>query len=276
MCSFDAEDGWDLMQDVYLDGNKFGYNHVMCDMIGCGGHNFICENNVGRIYFWGRCYSPVARKNSGINGVFHCTSRRRSGYGRFGNDNKWPYGIELGAGKNPHVDWEFGMRGVEFSPKKRPPAKIIVDKTGRLSGSTFVKTEVPYPMLSSCKMLGCNCALPGEGEWNGCPEVPDGVLELGPDPAVSEGELKVPLSLRVALVLVHEDVAARVPQLVAEVAVALEALHVPVDVAAGGGERCEGEAQGVVAVGLDAVRELLSGALRDLLGHLRLPCCSPG
>lgn len=168
MCSFDAEDGWDLMQDVYLDGNKFGYNHVMCDMIGCGGHNFICENNVGRIYFWGRCYSPVARKNSGINGVFHCTSRRRSGYGRFGNDNKWPYGIELGAGKNPHVDWEFGMRGVEFSPEKRPPAKIIVDKTGRLSGSTFVKTEVPYPMLSSCKMLGCNCALPGEGEWNGC------------------------------------------------------------------------------------------------------------
>ena len=168
MCSFDAEDGWDLMQDVYLDGNRFGYNHVMCDMIGCGGHNFVCENNVGRIYFWGRCYSPVARKNSGINGVFHCTSRRRSGYGRFGNDNRWPYGIELGAGKNPHVDWEFGMRGVEFSPEKRPPAKIIVDKTGRLSGSTFVKTEVPYPMLSSCKMLGCNCALPGEGEWNDC------------------------------------------------------------------------------------------------------------
>ena len=168
MCSFDAEDGWDLMQDVYLDGNKFGYNHVMCDMIGCGGHNFVCERNVGRIYFWGRCYSPVARKNSGINGVFHCDSRRQSGYGRFGNDNQWPYGLELGPCKTHNGGWEFGMRGLEFGPGKRLPAPVNVGKNGRLSGCTYTKTAVPHAHLSACTMTGCTGALPAEGEWSGC------------------------------------------------------------------------------------------------------------
>ncbi len=69
---------------------------------------------------------------------------------------------------------------------------------------------------------------------------------------------------------VHQHVAGGVPQLVAEVAVALDAAQVELDVAPGGGQGGEGEAQGVGAEGGDAVRELLAGHLVDLLGQVRL------
>src|SRR5690606_2690604 len=69
---------------------------------------------------------------------------------------------------------------------------------------------------------------------------------------------------------VHQHVAGGVPQLVAKVAVAFQALHVPVDVTAGGGHGCQGEAQGVGAVGGDAFREFLLGARPDLFDQLRL------
>ncbi|KAG1458113.1 hypothetical protein G6F57_014757 [Rhizopus arrhizus] len=69
---------------------------------------------------------------------------------------------------------------------------------------------------------------------------------------------------------VHQGEAAGVPQLVAEVLVALGAVHVELDVAAVGGQRGDGEAQRVGTVGGDAVREFLAGGLLDLLHHLRL------
>ena len=69
---------------------------------------------------------------------------------------------------------------------------------------------------------------------------------------------------------VHQDIARGVPQLVAEVAVALDAAQVELDVAPGGGERGEGEAQGVGAEAGDAVGEVLAGLLGDLLGQVRL------
>ncbi len=69
---------------------------------------------------------------------------------------------------------------------------------------------------------------------------------------------------------VHQGEAAGVPQLVAEVLVALGAVHVELDVAAVGGQRGDGEAQRIGTVGSNAVREFLAGGLFDLLHHLRL------
>jgi len=63
---------------------------------------------------------------------------------------------------------------------------------------------------------------------------------------------------------IHERKTAGIPQLVAEVAVALAALGVEVDAAAQRGQRGEGEAQRVGAVGRDAFGEFLFG----LLAHL--------
>jgi hypothetical protein len=56
---------------------------------------------------------------------------------------------------------------------------------------------------------------------------------------------------------VHQHEAAGVPELVAEVAIALAALAVEVDAAAQAGQRGEGEAQRIGAVGRDALGEFL-------------------
>ena len=69
---------------------------------------------------------------------------------------------------------------------------------------------------------------------------------------------------------IHEHIACGVPQFVTEVAVTLDAAHVELNVAAGGGQRSEGEAQRIGAVARDAVGKLAAGLLFDLLGELRL------
>ena len=63
---------------------------------------------------------------------------------------------------------------------------------------------------------------------------------------------------------VHQHEARRVPELVAEVAIALAALRVEVDVAAERGERREGEAQRVGAEAGDAFGNSFSTRLATL------------
>ena len=108
-------------------------------------------------------------------------------------------------------------------------------------------------------------------------------LQLASDPAVGlrEDEVVVERLTRRALGLgvlgeaavlalaVHQHEAGRVPELVAEVAVALAALGVEVDVAAKAGERAEGEAQRVGAEAGNAVRELGGGVLAHARRCLR-------
>ena len=68
----------------------------------------------------------------------------------------------------------------------------------------------------------------------------------------------------------HEDEAGGIPQFVAEVAVAFDALQVKDDVAPHGGLRGEGEAQGVGAVRGDAVGEFFARLCGDFRRFLRL------
>lgn len=53
-CSYDAEDGWDGMQDVFFQN----FNFVSCPNNGfltCAGHNFVIENsNLYKLYMWER------------------------------------------------------------------------------------------------------------------------------------------------------------------------------------------------------------------------------
>jgi hypothetical protein len=69
---------------------------------------------------------------------------------------------------------------------------------------------------------------------------------------------------------VHQDIARGIPKLVAEVAVALDAPEVELHVPPGGGQRREGEAQGIGAEGGDALGEVLAGLLGDLLRQVGL------
>ena len=62
-CAFDAEDGWDMMHDMWLTGNTFK-NNPFNEILFAGGHNITIEKNQARIYLWPRCKSVIIRDNS--------------------------------------------------------------------------------------------------------------------------------------------------------------------------------------------------------------------
>jgi hypothetical protein len=96
-------------------------------------------------------------------------------------------------------------------------------------------------------------------------------LQAGDDPAFGKAQrLGRGGRLRQALAHVHEHEARRVPQLVAEVAVALATAEVELEVAPGARERGEREAQGIRTERRDAVGEFLARALRDRCGLFRV------
>ena len=85
MCSIDAEDGWDQMQDVYYHRNRFPevpVNGLLC----CCGHNIMVEENEGPVCLYGRCHSPCVRNNRMTLGAFFNEGRLISGYARFANN----------------------------------------------------------------------------------------------------------------------------------------------------------------------------------------------
>ena len=89
--------------------------------------------------------------------------------------------------------------------------------------------------------------------------------EARDDPAIGDGEFRVAdqIALARSPSTVISTKRARVPQLVAEVAVAADAAEVEVDVARRAGQRGEREAQRVGAEGGDAVGKLLARVLLD-------------
>ena len=96
-----------------------------------------------------------------------------------------------------------------------------------------------------------------------------GALELGEDPLFGVG-LRLRRAFEAGVADVHQCEAGRVPQLVAEILVALGARQIELDIAAGAGQCGHGEAQRVGAVGIDAVRVILAGLFFDLFRHFRL------
>jgi len=111
MCAFDAEDGWDQMQDCYFLRNTFRANPVNNSILTCCGHNFILEKNDCAIHFWDRTHSPCVRDNRILSASYNCAWLLRSGYGRF-RDNRYEGRIELG---HPEYDpcndyWDFDVK----------------------------------------------------------------------------------------------------------------------------------------------------------------------
>lgn len=86
-CAYDAEDGWDQMQDVTIKNCNF-INNYRNDFLTCAGHNFIIENIInGNIHFWARTNSYVVRNCSNLSGAYlGKKSRELTGYVRFYNN----------------------------------------------------------------------------------------------------------------------------------------------------------------------------------------------
>lgn len=65
----DAEDGWDLMQDLTFRKNNF-MNNTQNGFLACAGHNFVIEDNPSiRMYFWERTRNYVSRRNQVTQGA---------------------------------------------------------------------------------------------------------------------------------------------------------------------------------------------------------------
>lgn len=101
-CAFDAEDGWDLMQDLYMQEARFkngtgNGNNFLC----CAGHNFVIESceEMGTFQYE-RCRNFVYRNNIFTNSAeIRGHGLARSGYFRVYN-NTFEEGLTLKANRD--------------------------------------------------------------------------------------------------------------------------------------------------------------------------------
>lgn len=108
-CAYDAEDGWDQMQDVTFRNLNF-HDNPNNDFLTCAGHNFVIENmKAGKVYFWERTNSYVVKNSNNISNTnLGHTSRQRTGYVRF-YDNTVNGNISIGAAED-NDDWPLTIK----------------------------------------------------------------------------------------------------------------------------------------------------------------------
>ena len=122
-CAYDAEDGWDQMQDVTFRNLNF-HDNPNNDFLTCAGHNFVIENmKAGKVYFWERTNSYVVRNSNNISyaNLGHST-RQRTGYVRFYN-NTINGNISIGAAEE-NDNWPLTVKDCTINGR----AENVVDK----------------------------------------------------------------------------------------------------------------------------------------------------
>ena len=166
-CAFDAEDGWDQMQDVYFLRNVFRDNPRNNSILTCAGHNFVLEGNEGDIYFWGRTHSPCVRNSVVNSATYRCDSRLRSGYGRF-EGNTYTKAVHLGVNEKRTDNWDYVLSGLDLDGGE---ASFVLDvgPAGRVVNSRFRNMAVGIANAYACTFENCTDAsnylpFPG-GRW---------------------------------------------------------------------------------------------------------------
>ena len=94
-CAFDAEDGWDMMQDVWIYRNRFLMN-PRNELLTCAGHNFIIEENEASIHLWSRTAGYVIRNNKVRSASYGFRSRGRTLLPRIENNNTYTGSLRFG------------------------------------------------------------------------------------------------------------------------------------------------------------------------------------
>ena len=166
-CAFDAEDGWDQMQDVYFFKNVFRDNPRNNSILTCAGHNFILEQNEGDIHFWGRTHSPCVRNSVIQSATYCCDSRLNSGYGRF-DGNTYIKGVRLGVNEKRTDNWDYVLAGLELDGSDNSFV-IDVGPAGRVVNCHFKNMAVAIANAYACSFENCKDAsghlpFPG-GRW---------------------------------------------------------------------------------------------------------------
>jgi hypothetical protein len=137
-CAFDAEDGWDMMQDVTIRNNVF-HDNPNNELLTCAGHNFIIEGNRGQIFLWDRTNSPQVRSNAFTRAGFRCGNRNRTMHGRY-QDNTYRDSLHLGS-EGPS-GWDIVISGPVASSRPGGTLDIGCGETGRFR-------DVPFGPITS-------------------------------------------------------------------------------------------------------------------------------
>ena len=175
-CAFDAEDGWDLMQDVTFRGNRCEDNPVNNSLLTCAGHNFVFEGNECDLFFWPRTYSPCVRDNDVGLATFNCQSRNYSGYGRF-EGNRYAKGVEIASPRPYWFGWEHVLSGLDFSGETADGFRMKLGPSARLVGCRFKGRPVSFAFGSACTLEDCTATRLPSGEWRGV-EMSGGRIEI--------------------------------------------------------------------------------------------------
>lgn len=133
-CAYDAEDGWDLMQNAT-------FRNIRCrdnpngDFTICCGHDFVFENCDMSIWIAERGQSTLLRNNTFRRATFDCTWKTRTMYTRFEN-NRFVDSLYLGTdpftARLKTIDWEITLTDTELKGTPGKPLRLWVRKTGRL------------------------------------------------------------------------------------------------------------------------------------------------
>ena len=168
-CAFDAEDGWDGMQDVTFRRNRF-HDNPNNDFLTCAGHNFVYEGNVGAIHLWPRTYSPCIRSNDCTTASFCCANRNRTGYGRY-DGNVYRKELSLGGSGQVYQDWNIVFDGYDFrSASTNARFRVQSSGTGLFRNCTFVGVEASPGAAEGCTLRDCRWtwARWNSGTWRDC------------------------------------------------------------------------------------------------------------
>ena len=173
-CAFDAEDGWDMMQDVWIHRNVF-HDNPNNELLTCAGHNFIIEDNVAKLHLYSRTCCPCVRGNTAATAKFLCdTGRNRTMHGRYEN-NRFGTSFTFG-GSNIPIGWDICCTQDLASYIDGQELTLAPSVTGRIRDCTvdhayvfnsqavfdnvtftnvhFVETK-GINDFSNCRLLGC-------------------------------------------------------------------------------------------------------------------------
>ncbi|MDD4060881.1 MAG: hypothetical protein PHW08_09330, partial [Kiritimatiellae bacterium] len=147
-CAYDAEDGWDMMQDVYIHRNRF-FDNPRNEFLTCAGHNFIVEDNDCDIYLWGRTLSPCVRNNRFKSAGYYCDSRIRTMHGRY-TDNTYSKALTFGMGQK-ESDWTMVISADLGNADQRFSLRIA--QHGVLRNSTVTNADVGSTVDSALGLI---------------------------------------------------------------------------------------------------------------------------
>lgn len=182
-CAFDAEDGWDMMQDVWIVRNFFSGN-ARNDLLTCGGHNFVIEGNSGKIHLWNGTHGYVARKNKFGDAFFGSSARRRSLLVRV-SDNVFEGSLNF-AESMTDDGWTIAIHGAPYNIKCGTGGVVVGGKYRELTsrsvnllGAELNNCELDFfgARLTKCKINGLRGGFGGKVFLKDC-EINDADIQM--------------------------------------------------------------------------------------------------